>query len=81
MNESNKPMGTRFWKPDYDTEPTTRLFCPLDTPTLAWLAERAQGRSLGVVAAEILRELAQAETFALREVEPQPPGLSVTLDL
>lgn len=62
MNERNVAPGKRFWKPEYNAEPSTRLFCPVDTPTLAWLAQRANGKPLGQVAADVLRTLAEAET-------------------
>jgi hypothetical protein len=61
MSEDRTAVGRRLWRPERQ-EPSTRLFCPVDTPTLAWLAQRANGRPLGQVAADVLRTLAEAET-------------------
>lgn len=62
MNDNNKPVGARFWKPDHAAQDSSaRLFVPLDATTLAWLTERAAGRPVGTTAAEVLRALAEAE--------------------
>lgn len=58
MAEDRTPMGCRFYRQGSKDAAPGRIFCPLDTPTLTWLAERANGRPLGEVAAELLREMA-----------------------
>lgn len=62
MNEKNIVPGKRCWRPDYDAQnASARLFVPLPPETMLWLPARANGRPLGVVAAEVLRTLAEAE--------------------
>jgi hypothetical protein len=61
MSEDRTAVGRRLWRQERQ-EPSARLFVPADQPTLAWLAQRANGRPFGEVAADVLKTLAEAET-------------------
>lgn len=72
MGAKRLPEGALLFRKHEPTE--GRLFVPLDEQTRRWLADRAQGKPLGSVAAEVLRTIARQDHSALTAVD-RPPAL------